>query len=146
MVQPLLIADCLRSAIDAWLSHGDFNMFPIHTPFPVRLPTLLLLLSASTIPAAAQAWSYGGYGYPYYGHSRHYSHGHNYGHRPYRSRHQYGSSRQSRRHGYDGDDCHPTSKSGYHDGYEGRVGGTMCYDDYGDAYIVPGSRYLIERY
>ena len=28
-------------------------------------------------------------------------------------------------------------------GYSRRVGGTMCFDDYGRGYIVPGSRYVI---
>lgn len=43
--------------------------------------------------------------------------------------------------------CHFVSKieHGRH-GYRVQVGGTMCYDDYGQPYIVQGSRYVIGRY
>jgi len=43
--------------------------------------------------------------------------------------------------------CRTVSKMGY-DAYgnAARIGGTMCYDDYGQGYIVPGSRYIMEVY
>jgi hypothetical protein len=40
--------------------------------------------------------------------------------------------------------CHATYKDGYdYHGRPARIGGTMCYDRFGRAYIVPGSRYVI---
>lgn len=43
--------------------------------------------------------------------------------------------------------CHPVSRLGY-DRYGRKVkfGGTMCYDRYGDSYIVKGSRHIIHYY
>ncbi len=43
--------------------------------------------------------------------------------------------------------CHAVSKVGY-DGYgrKAKIGGTMCYDTYGNSYIVVGSRYVIHYY
>lgn len=78
------------------------------------------------------------YGYGYYGHKPQYG---------YRSR-LYGSyslyDRGERRHYGDSGDrnnCHLVSKRENKNGYSYRVGGTMCYDSYGQSYIVPGSRY-----
>ena len=43
--------------------------------------------------------------------------------------------------------CHSVSKWAYDDyGQKLKIGGTMCYDAYGQAYVVPGSRYLIHQY
>ena len=39
--------------------------------------------------------------------------------------------------------CHPVSKVKWHHGRKARFGGTMCYDAYGNGYVVPGSRYFI---
>lgn len=40
--------------------------------------------------------------------------------------------------------CHPVSKYTYDDyGNRHKIGGTMCYDKYGEGYIVEGSRYKI---
>ena len=64
----------------------------------------------------------------------------------------YSRRRHHRRHRhysehYGSYDCHPVSKYGYDRyGYRIKIGGTMCYDDYGHAYVVPGSRYTIGRY
>ena len=45
----------------------------------------------------------------------------------------YGQNKQS---------CHPATKIvTNHYGHSKNVGGTMCYDRHGDAYIVKGSRY-----
>ncbi len=43
--------------------------------------------------------------------------------------------------------CHTVSKVGY-DGYgrKAKIGRTMCYDTYGNSYIVAGSRYVIHYY
>ena len=39
------------------------------------------------------------------------------------------------------------SKHGFdRNGRPARIGGTLCYDAYGYAYVVPGSRYLIGYY
>ncbi len=61
------------------------------------------------------------------------------------------SNRRHRRHHYSRNhgsyDCHPVSKHGYdRHGYPARIGGTMCYDHYGNPYVVSGSRYIIGRY
>ena len=47
---------------------------------------------------------------------------------------------------YRGNSCHSVSKIGYDDGREAKIGGTRCYDEYGESYIVPGSRYVIHYY
>lgn len=40
--------------------------------------------------------------------------------------------------------CHPVSKYIYDDyGNRNKIGGTMCYDQYGQGYVVEGSRYKI---
>ena len=39
--------------------------------------------------------------------------------------------------------CHPVSKVRWDRGRKARFGGTLCYDAYGNGFIVPGSRYLI---
>ena len=129
-----------------------------HTPFPAAklISTALALLLLSIAPTAAQAWYSGGYNTPYYGYgqSHHGSHdyrqgyGHRYGHSSYRRGHDYGygSGRSYASHDTASQDCHATSKIGYLDGVKGKIGGTMCYDSYGDAFVVPGSRYVIDRY
>ena len=41
-------------------------------------------------------------------------------------------------------DCHAVSKWGYDNyGQKAKISGTMCYDVYGQGYVVPGSRYII---
>ena len=43
--------------------------------------------------------------------------------------------------------CHAVSKTGYDDyGRKAKIGGTMCYDSYGNSYVVKGSRYVIHYY
>ena len=42
--------------------------------------------------------------------------------------------------------CHSTYKHGYAHGRQAKIGGTMCYDNYGNAYIVAGRRYVIGYY
>jgi len=68
----------------------------------------------------------------------------------HRSRHH---SRHSGHHGrgrhsgyYSDGGCHKVSKHGYYHGREARIGGTQCYDSYGNPYIVRGTRYVIEYY
>ena len=43
-------------------------------------------------------------------------------------------------------DCHRVVKKGYFNGRYAKIGGTQCYDRYGNAYIVEGSRYPIHYY
>lgn len=57
--------------------------------------------------------------------------------------------RHGSKRGYDyggGSACHNVSKDGYAHGRNARIGGTMCYDRYGQGYVVPGSRYVIHYY
>lgn len=42
--------------------------------------------------------------------------------------------------------CRRVSKHDYHHGREALIGGTLCYDSYGNPYIVRGSRYIIRYY
>ena len=42
--------------------------------------------------------------------------------------------------------CHGITTDGYFHGRYAKIGGTMCYDRYGNGYIVDGSRYLIHYY
>ena len=76
---------------------------------------------------------YGGHSYGGRHHGGH-SHGHNYGHKS----HGYKSAPRA---------CHSVTKIAY-DAYGRRAkfGGTMCYDAYGAAYILPGSRHIIHYY
>jgi len=139
----------------------------------MRTPPVVLLLGALflTLPAPLPAWSSGGH----YGHSGgrhslghsggHYSPGHSGGHYFLGHSGYHGGYRDHDRHrgyahpGYTGDraylsgrreghgrGCESVSKHGTWEGREARIGGTRCYDRYGEAYVVPGSRYLIESY
>lgn len=76
-----------------------------------------------------------GYGYGHKG----YGHGHH-GHKAYYGKKHYGG------HGGYRKACHPVYKYGYHRGYRAKIGGTMCYDRYGNGYVVRGSRYVIDYY
>lgn len=99
-------------------------------------------------------------------HKQHYGHkhGHNYGHRHHR---------KHRRHGWNSSfffafplvqqrsypvsqayvqptpaprarfNCQPTTGTRYINGRPATVGGTYCYDAYGQGYVVPGSEYFI---
>ena len=43
--------------------------------------------------------------------------------------------------------CHTVSKIGYDNyGRKAKIGGTMCYNSYGNSYVVKGSRYVIHYY
>jgi hypothetical protein len=39
--------------------------------------------------------------------------------------------------------CRPTTGTGYLNGHPARFGGTMCYDTYGNAYVLRGSEHFI---
>ena len=91
---------------------------------------------------SVQAWNSHGYGH----HNSHYGHGgHGYdyllpglllGHAL--SNHGYAGNAYH----YSGRDCRKVHKYRYASyGTKTRISGTMCYDDYGNPYIVPGSRY-----
>ncbi|MCA1780229.1 MAG: hypothetical protein LC637_12865 [Xanthomonadaceae bacterium] len=47
---------------------------------------------------------------------------------------------------YHDEGCHKVYKRGYYHGREARIGGTQCYDKYGNPYVVAGSRYVAEYY
>jgi hypothetical protein len=105
----------------------------------------------------ANAGGYDGhYGHGNYGHHSGY---YGYGHRPY-----YGGSHYNRYPGYSGyashrnytgyasnnyisrqpNGCRQVYKNAYDDyGNPQQIGGTMCYDNYGQGYVVEGSRYQI---
>jgi hypothetical protein len=102
--------------------------------------------------------AYGGkhaYGGQKKGHGKHARRGHHKGHgkharRGHQRRHGHFARRgHGGRHGpyFAGRGCHQVSKI-RHDGYGGRkrIVGTMCYDRYGNSYIVPGSRHVAHRY
>lgn len=111
--------------------------------------------AAGTALGLVLGWS-GGYGYPYAHRDRYVRH-----HRPYyvprRHNHHayyghtqrhytytdgyYNANQGYRAYGNRG--CHPVYKFGHWQGSPAKVGGTMCYDNRGNAYIVQGSRYLI---
>ncbi len=115
---------------------------------------LIAALAASALLLAATPAVAGGYGYGYGGH------GHNdYGYyvlgglvgglllgnliaqastpRPYYQQY-YQPAPQPSLHG-----CRPTTGTGYVNGRLAQFGGTMCYDAYGNGYILNGSRYFI---
>ncbi len=78
------------------------------------------------------------YSYGLYGGGSRYSYGLNYyGAYP---RHSYSDNRRYNN-DYADKACHKVVKVVTESGYSHRVGGTMCYDRYGESYIVPGSRY-----
>ncbi len=45
-----------------------------------------------------------------------------------------------------GYNCRKVEKDGYWQGKSALIGGTMCYDSYGQSYVVSGSRYLVRYY
>ena len=113
----------------------------------------LLLLSVMSLPASAGSFSLG---YSSGGHSNHhyssrnhhsYDHHNSYGYQ----QHNYSYYQQKRhsRTSYYGHlsykkPCHQVYKTSVdHYGEYNKVGGTMCYDRYGQGYIVSGSRYHI---
>ena len=87
---------------------------------------------------------YGKKRYKGYGHKRGYGHKGGYGHKAYYGKKHYGGHGHG--HGHYRKACHPVYKYGYHNGYRAKIGGTMCYDRYGNGYVVRGSRYVIEYY
>ncbi len=123
----------------------------------ILVSTFVVALTAATIPLSAEAWYSGGHhgGSDHYGHhGRYRDHNRQYlyggivgyllGSQRYRDHHYSDRHEYSPRHR--GGGCHAVSKIGYDDGREARIGGTRCYDEYGEAYIVPGSRYVIDYY
>ena len=131
---------------------------------PLLMTTLLITASAFSAPALAGGGitiTFGSGHYSHYG-SRHSHHRRTYSHRSYR----HGSSagrrhhkvyrknyvprtghyagHQQYRHGAS-QGCHPVHKwVTDHHGKQTQIGGTKCYDAYGNGHVVPGSRYVIE--
>lgn len=116
-------------------------------PFFLFIGTIVvtLLLPMQT----AQAWgNYGHYGHGQhrYGHSGygHYARKHHY--YPYSRSYSRHSSRHSSRHYNRGRDCHSVYKHQKDEyGSKAKINGTKCYDEYGNGYVVPGSRYLADE-
>ena len=121
------------------------------TPFTLISAIFVMIALAPATPAVASGISihigghghYGGHHYKrrHYGHRRHGHHRRHHYKRGYAARHSYGSHSGHGRH------CKPVHKF-VPDGYGGgtKIGGTMCYDHYGNGYVVPGSRYIIADY
>lgn len=122
---------------------------------------ILAAIVSLSLSQTANAGGYGGYyGHGHHGHhSGHHGYGnHGYGYRPY-----YGGNHYNRYPGYSGYASHGNyagySSNNYvnqprgcrqvykytNDEYGNpqQIGGTMCYDNYGQVYVVEGSRYLI---
>jgi hypothetical protein len=107
------------------------------------IPSVILLVLFATAPIPAGAWYYGGH---HYGHGYHPYGGHHGRHYSYRGVTGYRSGGHGSSHLRGDAGCHSVSKTGYDDGRKAEIGGTRCYDEYGDAYIVPGSRYVVQYY
>ena len=84
------------------------------------------------------------YRQPYYG--RRHKHRRHFNRRRKHNNYYYSNNYYQNGPRYANQGCQPTSKSGYWHGRQARIGGTMCYDAYGNGYIVQGSRYLIHYY
>ena len=137
----------------------------------INIKQLLALSSAAFILALTpiQVSSATDYGYSYgsnshHGHGKHHNYRHHYGNsRHYNSNHYrkhnnhsyypsysygYSSNYSGNASNYSsGKDCRPTHKYQYDEhGNEIRINGTLCYNSYGNAYIVPGSRYVADSY
>lgn len=79
-----------------------------------------------------------------HGHNHRYGHGrHDYRGNGFRAHHGgYFGRLQVSSHGHRGA-CHTVSKIGYRHGQKALIGGTACYDRYGNFYVLEGSRYII---
>lgn len=57
----------------------------------------------------------------------------------------YGSDRRYRKkaRGHHARSCHTVYKTKWRHGHRVKIAGTQCYNRYGHAYIVPGSRYVV---
>ena len=93
------------------------------------------------------------HGRPYYHRDRHYRGGHYArGSHYYQSQRIYTPPRAYPHHGAryrsysHGSGCHTVSKTDYWHGRLAKIGGTMCYDAYGNPYVVSGSRYVMHYY
>ena len=94
---------------------------------------------------------------PYFAPRRHYrGHGRHYRDRRHHAPRYYGHSRRHysytdgyragpryRSHVPSAAACHPVFRFGIWHGRPAKAGGTMCYNAYGNGYVVSGSRYLI---
>ncbi|NOX94191.1 MAG: hypothetical protein GXP04_03585 [Alphaproteobacteria bacterium] len=64
----------------------------------------------------------------------------------HRSRRGHRGQRYNSGYNNSGYNCRKVEKDGYWHGKSALIGGTMCYDSYGQSYIVSGSRYLVSYY
>ncbi len=121
----------------------------------MRISTIILSTAALAItglqsPGTLAGGSYG-YGHHGYGghHGGHHDNGYSYllpglilGYALSNNHHYSGNS-----YNYSGRDCRKVHKYRYDSyGSKTRISGTMCYDDYGNQYVVPGSRYVDNDY
>ena len=119
----------------------------------LALPAILALL---VLPIHANAANYGSgiglhltLGHHGGGHGKGYGkgHGRNYGHGNKHSNKGRHNNVQAYAGGSQGNHCRPTYKHVYDDyGNSTKINGTLCYDHYGQAYVVPGSRYVDNSY
>jgi len=122
------------------------------TRFALVTALVAAVAFAAATPAAAGGITIqiGGYGGHYGG--RH-DKGRHRGYRTYGQHRRHDRRRRQHRyvHGFSSHSgqggCHQVQKF-IPDGYGGgtNVGGTMCYDHYGNGYVVPGSRFVIAHY
>jgi hypothetical protein len=131
------------------------KLFKTHT---IAISSAILLgLVSLTVSAGSLTLGYssGGHNNHHYNYGHHYSSKHyNYGYRNSYSynykQNNYPYYQQKRHNSYDNHSsytkpCHQVSKTVVDDyGQYQKVGGTMCYNSYGQGYIVSGSRYQIQ--
>ncbi|MEE9352045.1 MAG: hypothetical protein V3U78_07285 [Thiotrichaceae bacterium] len=130
-------------------------MFNINYFLTLSATTLVLALTPLQVSSATDYGYNSNYGHHGYGkHRRH--HNYNRHHRPnYNSygryyypstTYSYSSGSNTKPSSYsDGKNCRSTYKYQYDKhGNKTRINGTLCYDSYGKAYIVPGSRYVAD--
>ena len=130
----------------------------MNTPTKLILISLGLLVMSTSVSARdshrnsslALGYSGGHYGQHssvYLGYSKNRNHHYkkHYSYKRYSTR-SYGNNYNYNRHSYNNNvrtSCHPVSKTIVdHYGQYQNVGGTMCYDSYGQGYIVNGSRFF----
>ena len=94
----------------------------------------------------AIGWPIHSNGYKTNDHYVSYSRRHYRRHKRHSWKHAYnhGSSYGSNNYGGYQSVCHTVKKRGYWHGHKAKIGGTACVDEYGNFYVVKGSRYLIK--
>jgi len=128
--------------------HGHYNGHAGHHYYRVPFVHALGRVIGAFIPYQGRHYrggrSHHRTGNSYYRGNRNHYRSDNY----YAPRRQYSHRSQPRHHEYSehGSGCHTVSKTGHHHGRLAKIGGTMCYDSYGNPYVVSGSRYVMHYY